>query len=35
MTCFVRYLEMEKRYDFGTLAIDILLNMKHFYGKIM
>ena len=35
ITQFVWHLEKEKRYDIETLAIDTVLNKKHFYGKIM
>ena len=35
ITHFVWYLEKEKRYDMETLAIDRVLNKKHFHWKIM
>ena len=35
ITCFVWYLEKEKRYEIETLSIDIVLNKEHFYGKVM
>ena len=35
ITHFVWYLEKEIRCDIETLSIDRVLNMEHFYGKIM
>ena len=35
VTHFVWYLEKEKKYNIETLAIDTVLNKKHFYEKIM
>ena len=35
ITHFVWYLEKERRYDIETLPIGMILNKKHFYGKIM
>ena len=32
---FVWYLQKEKRYEIKTLSIDVVLNTKHFYEKIM
>ena len=34
-THYVWYLEKEIRCDIGTLSIDRVLNIEHFYGKIM
>ena len=35
ITHFVWYLKKEKGYDIETLSIDIVLNEKHFYSKII